>query len=51
MIVALIFKELESDHGLEMQFDGEVDLGKELAVLHRLLVESLKETNEAGNTF
>lgn len=29
-----------------MQFEGEVDLGKELALLHRLLVENLKEMNE-----
>lgn len=42
----LFCKTVESDCGPEKQFEGEIDLGKELALLHRLLVENLKEMNE-----
>ncbi len=31
-----------------IQFDGFIDIGKELSLLHTLLVESLDKMNEVG---
>lgn len=43
-------QEVESDHTLAKEFEGDVDLGKELAVLHRLLTVSLQNLNEVSLT-
>ncbi len=34
-----------------LEFDGFIDLGKELSILHSLLVESLEKMNEVGPVF